>query len=435
LRIAPVAELLGDAILAGYRFGGMLLRPLVPLVLSVRASRGKEDASRAGERYGEASLKRPEGRLVWVHAASVGETIAVLPLIARLTNAGFPVLLTTTTLTSASIAAAQLPEGAVHQFGPLDVATYLDRFLDHWRPFLGIFVESELWPTVIGRLEERAVPLVVVNGRMSYRSFRRWRRFGAAARAVFGRIGLVLARSGEDGDRFRELGAPKVEVSGNLKFDAPPLAAAPDEIVRLRSAIGGRPVWVAAATHEGEESVVAAAHRIIRNRHPGLLTILVPRHPARGDAIRSLLVGERLSVAQRSRGEAFSPDTDVYLADTLGELGLFYRVVPVAFIGGSLVPVGGHNPIEAVRLGAVVIHGPHVHNFSELFATLDRVAPPQPVTDAASLAGAADPLIADSAAAGALAEKSAAALQPLSGALDATMHALEPCLSGTKRWP
>lgn len=425
-----MAEPLGDAILSGYRIGGMLARPLVPLALSLRAARGKEDPARAGERYGRASLPRPEGRLVWVHAASVGETNAVLPLIARLTAAGFPVLLTTTTLTSASIAATNLPPGAIHQFGPLDVPAYVDRFLDHWRPFFVVFVESEIWPAIITRLEEAVVPLVVVNGRMSDRSFRRWRRFRAAARAVFGRIGLVLARSAEDGERFRVLGAPNVEVSGSLKFDAPPLAAAPGDLGRLRSAIAGRPVWVAASTHDGEEAIVAAAHRILKERHPGLLTILVPRHPARGGVIRDLLAGEGLSVALRSRGDGLLPGTDVYLADTLGELGLFYRAAPVAFLGGSLVPVGGHNPIEAVRLGTAALHGPHVHNFAELFAVIDRVAPSAPIVDAASLATAAGPLIADPAAAATVAERSAAALQPLSGALDATMQALKPYLSG-----
>lgn len=422
----PVAEFL----LAGYRLCGSLVRPLVPLVLSVRAARGKEDRARAGERYGKPSLKRPPGRLVWVHAASVGETNAILPLIARLSKAGFPVLFTSTTVTSADIAAAKLPKDAVHQFGPLDVPSYVDRFLDHWRPFFVIFVESELWPTIIMRLEQAVVPLVVVNGRLSDRSFRRWRRLAGAAGTLFGRIGLVLAQSEEDGERFRVLGAPKVRVTGNLKFDTPPLAAAADEVERLRSAIAGRPVWVAASTHEGEEAIVAAAHRLLRERHPGVLTIIVPRHPARGAAIRDMLAAERLSVAQRSRGEPLVREADVYLADTLGELGLFYRVAPVAFLGGSLVPVGGHNPIEPVRLGAAVLHGPHVHNFADLFALLDRVAPAGPIVDPASLASAVGALIADPAAAADRAERSAAALSPLSGALDVTMSALQPYLSG-----
>ena len=425
-----VAEPLADFLLAGYRLFGSVIRPIVPLVLAARVAQGKEDRTRTGERYGRAAMKRPAGRLIWVHAASVGETNAVLPLIERLTKAGFPVLFTSTTLTSANIAAAKLPKDAIHQFGPLDVPAYVDRFLDHWRPYFVIFVESELWPTIVGRLEQAVVPLVIVNGRLSDRSFRSWRRLGGAATGLFSRIGLVLAQSEEDGARFRSLGAPKVQVTGNLKFDTPPLAADAGEVERLRAAIAGRPVWVAASTHEGEEEIVAAAHRILRERYPDVLTIVVPRHPDRGGSVREILAAQRLTVAQRSRGEPLVREADVYLADTLDELGLFYRVAPVAFLGASLVPIGGHNPIEPVRLGAAVLHGPHVHNFADLYELLDRVIPTDPVVDAASLAAAVAGLVADPVAASDRAATSAAALSPLSGALDMTMAALQPYLSG-----
>jgi 3-deoxy-D-manno-octulosonic-acid transferase len=402
----------------------------VPLVLSARVFRGKEDPARTGERYGRPSLKRPPGRLIWVHAASVGETNAALPLVERLTAAGFPVLFTSTTITSARIAAARLPKDAVHQFGPLDVPAYLDRFLDHWRPYFAVFVESEIWPNVIRRLEQAVVPLVIVNGRMSDRSFRRWRTFGAVARTVLSHVSLVLAGSEEDGRRFRALGARRVEATGNLKFDTPPLAADEAEVARLKVAIGGRPVWVAASTHEGEEAIAAAAHALLRDRYPDVLTIVVPRHPVRGAAIRDMLAAERLSVAQRSRREMPARDTDIYLADTLDEMGLIFRVAPVAFLGGSLVANGGHNPIEPLRLGAAVLHGPHVFNFADLYELIDRVAPAAPIVDAASLAAAVGDLLADPGAAPALAAKAADALSPLSGALDATMSALKPYLAG-----
>lgn len=425
-----MADLLAKAILAGYRLSGLALRPLVPIVLAIRAGRGKEDRTRAGERYGRSKISRPAGRVVWVHAASIGETNAVMPLIERLTAASFRVLFTTTTVTSANIAAQRLPPGAVHQFGPLDIASYVDRFLDHWRPELVIFVESELWPTIITKLEKSVVPLVVVNARLSERSFRGWRRFAAVTRALFSRIGLVLARSEEDGARFRELGAPKVVITGNLKFDSPPLAADPGEVERLMSAAGQRPLWVAASTHEGEEAIIADAHRLLRERHPGVLTIVVPRHPERGNAIREVLAARRLSVAQRSRGEPLLREIDVYLADTLGELGLFYRLAPIAFLGGSLIPHGGQNPIEAARLGTAVLHGPNVHNFADTYDWLDRATPAPRINDAPSLAGAVGALLASPKLAADRAAAAAAALAPLAGAIDATMLALRPYLAG-----
>jgi 3-deoxy-D-manno-octulosonic-acid transferase len=421
--------------LAGYRIAGLALQPVVPLALAARARRGKEDMTRTGERYGLTTLTRPEGRLIWVHAASVGETNAILPLISRLTESGFRVVFTSTTVTSAQIAAQRLPAGALHQFGPLDVATYVDRFLAHWRPELAIFVESEIWPTIISRLANRKIPLAVVNGRLSERSFRGWKRFAVVARALFSRISLVLAQSDEDGARFAELGTARVSVTGNLKFDTPPLAAEDGEVERLRSAIGQRPVWIAASTHEGEEEIVGDAHRRLRERHPNLLTIIAPRHPERGTAIRDMLAARRLTVAQRSRGEPLVREIDIYLADTLGELGLFYRAAPIAFLGGSLVPHGGQNPIEPTRLDASVLHGPHVHNFAAVYDRLDAAVPVAPISDAATLAAAVGGLLADPRLRAARAAAAIAALAPLSGALDATMQALRPYLVGAYAAP
>jgi 3-deoxy-D-manno-octulosonic-acid transferase len=430
-----VAEPFADLVLAGYRLLGEALRPLVPFALALRARRGKEDRGRFGERYGRASLARPAGRFVWVHAASVGETNAVLPLIARLTGAGLQVVFTSTTLTSAAIAVRGLPSRAVHQFGPLDVASFVDRFLAHWRPELVIFVESELWPTIVTRLAATGVPLAIVNARLSQRSFRGWSRFASVARALFSRIGLTLAQSDEDAARFASLGAGNVLITGNLKFDAPPLAAAAGDLDRLITDIGQRPVWVAASTHEGEEEMVAEAHRILRVNHPGILTVIVPRHPERGDALRAMLAGRRLSLAQRSRGEPLVREVDVYLADTLGELGLFYRVAPVAFLGGSLVAHGGQNPIEPTRLGTAVLHGPHVHNFADIYSRLDAALPSAAIADGRGLAMEVGRLLANPKAAADRAAAAVAALAPLSGALDLTMRALQPYLAGESPSP
>ncbi len=424
-----MADIAGATIAAGYRLAGLLVRPAIPFILSKRVARGKEDPQRTGERYGRASLPRPPGRLVWVHAASVGETNAVLPLIARMTAVGLAVLFTSTTVTSAGIAAARLPKGAVHQFAPFDLAPFVSRFLAHWRPDLAIFVESEIWPTMLAALAERNTPLVLVNGRLSERSFRGWKRFAGFAGTVFPRIALCLAQSAGDADRFAKLGARDVRVSGNLKFDVPPLDADPVALARLRDAIAGRPVWVAASTHEGEEDIVAAAHRRLRERFPELLTIIVPRHPERGEAVTGSIAGKGMNVAQRSRGQLVARDTDIYVADTLGELGLFYRAAPVAFLGGSLVPHGGQNPIEAVRLDAAVLHGPHVHNFADIYAELDRAVPMAPIIDAQRLTEAVGTLLADPLAAAERAAKAGAAIAHLTGALDASMTAIKPFLS------
>lgn len=419
----------GEFVLGAYRLAGLGLQPLVPLALAWRARRGKEDRKRLGERYGYPSLPRPDGRVVWVHAASVGETNAVMPLVVQLAARGFHVVFTSTTVTSAALAARRLPVGAIHQFGPLDIASYVDRFLAHWRPELVIFVESEIWPTVISRLDRRGIPLAVVNARLSQRSFASWQRLKSFAGVVFSSIALALAQSEEDGARFRGLGTKRVVVTGNLKFDVPPLPAASDEVDRLLDDIRQRPVWVAASTHPGEEEIIAEAHRLMRAKHPGLLTVIVPRHPERGDAVRAVLAERRLSVAQRSRGEPLVREADIYLADTLGELGLFYRVAPVAFLGGSLVPNGGQNPIEAVRLDTAVLHGPHVQNFAEIYRYLDDATAAARIADAAALAAAVDALLADPRTAAERAKAASRALAPLAGALQATLGALEPYLA------
>jgi len=427
---AAPADTVAASVAAGaYRLLGLALMPLMPLALRVRAARGKEDRARVGERFGRASRPRPAGRLAWVHAASVGETNAVMPLVDRIVAAGISVVFTSVTVTAANIAASRLPAGAVHQFSPIDVAPWIGRFLGYWRPDFALFVESELWPVTIVKLAGAGIPQILVNARMSERSFRGWNRFGGVARSLFSRIGLCLARTEEDGERYRSLGVPQVAVTGNLKFDVPAPAADPAAVAAFQALLGNRPVWVAASTHEGEEEIVAAAHQMLRQRHPGLVTIIVPRHPNRGPAIRSLIAARGLAVAQRSAGEPIDPLLDIYLADTLGELGLFYRVAPVAFLGGSLVTHGGQNPIEPVRLDAAILHGPHVHNFAGIYAALDEAGAAETIVDAESLAAAVVALLDDASALRRRLRRASIALAPFSGALDRTAFALAPYLA------
>jgi len=427
LKIA-MSDVFADTLLGAYRLVGRAAVPLLPLALSWRARRGKEDRARLGERFGRAGLSRPPGRLAWIHAASVGETNAAIPLIERIVEAGFSVVFTSVTVSSAGIAAARLPRGALHQFAPIDAPPLINRFLDHWRPDFALFIESELWPTTIFKLSNAGIPQVLVNARLSERSFRGWQRFGGVARSVFGRIPLCLAQSGQDGERYAALGSPRVLVTGNLKFDAPVPDVEAGALAEFRKAVGTRPVWVAASTHEGEEVILADVHRSLCDHFPDLLTIIVPRHPERGDAIRSSLADSGHAVAQRSRAEPIDAETGIYIGDTFGELGLFYRVAPIAFLGGSLVPHGGQNPIEPVKLACAVLHGPHVHNFSDIYAAIDGAGTHSTIGDGAELTKSLTALFSDPSAAKRHAEIVADALAPFSGTLDATIAALGPLL-------
>lgn len=388
-----MSEVLGEAALSLYRKIGRMAAPVLSLVLTIRTRAGKEDPRRRNERLGWPRRTRPAGPLVWIHAASVGETVSVLPLVERLVEDGFAVLLTSGTVTSARIAEDRLPRGAFHQYVPLDVGPFVDRFLDHWRPDVVLFVESEIWPATIERVSRRDLPVVLINARMSERSFARWRRLGSLPKAVFGRISQALAQAAGDGERLAALGVPAVTVTGNLKFDGRPLAADPAETARLAGLLAGRPVWIAASTHPGEEMIAARAHRLARERLPALVTVIAPRHPDRGDALRADLAEQGLVVASRSRGELPGPKTDVYLADTIGEMGLVYRLAPIAFVGGSLAPRGGQNPIEPARLDVAVLHGGSTRNFAEIYGELDRCGGATTVADDETLARAIVDLI------------------------------------------
>jgi 3-deoxy-D-manno-octulosonic-acid transferase len=416
------------AALRAYRLLSAAAAPLAPLFLAQRLRRGKEHRARVGERRGEARFARPGGPLVWVHGASVGELVAVLPLIERIAERGIGVLVTSGTVTSGGLAEQRLPRGVIHQFVPLDVPRFVRRFLGHWRPDLALFVESDLWPNMIVEASARGVPMIVVNGRLSENSFRRWRRLPAMIVNLLGRFDLCLARAPADASRFGELGAPRVVTTGNLKFDVPGLPADRTKLAELQDVIGNRPVIAAASTHAGEESAVIDAHARLRGNFPGLLTLIAPRHPERGPGVRELAGAAGLKAALRSRGERPDAATEIYVADTMGELGLIYRLAPVVFIGGSLVRHGGQNPIEAAKLGAAILHGPHVWNFAEIYEALDAAHGAEPVADADRLAGALAAWLNDPAARARAADAARATVDALGGALERTLQSLEPYL-------
>lgn len=324
---------------------------------------------RVAERRGIATLDRPEGALIWLHAVSVGEAQSILGLAARLARKA-AVLITTTSATSAQLVAERLPEGCQHQFAPLDTPGAVRRFLDHWRPALFVLTESEIWPRQIVECDRRGIPVALVNARLSDRSLENWRRAAPLARTLLGKLALVQAQDKRTAEGLVAMGLPRarISVAGTLKSAAEPLPADPAKLATLRAATGERPVWVAASTHPGEEAPVLAAHRDLLATRPGLLLILAPRHPERGSEVAGEIDAAGLTYSRRSAGAL--PEAQVYLADTLGELGLWFRLSPVAVIGGGFREIGGHNPLEPVRLGAHAITGPHVTNFAGIYAEL-----------------------------------------------------------------
>lgn len=426
--VAAVAKRLPHT-LTTYRLLAAALTPLAGTVLTRRLARGKEHPTRISERRGEAAVPRPQGPLVWVHGASVGELVAALPIVERLRAREFPVLVTSGTVTSAELASQRLPDNAIHQFVPLDSPIFIKRFLDHWRPDLALFVESDLWPNLIFGAAQRRIPLILLNGRMSERSFARWRRLPKTIETLLEQFDLCLVRAPEDAERFGALGAPRIQTTGNVKLDVPPLPADLKALTALRVAIAGRQIIVAASTHPDEEGAILEAHRRLRLDYPRLLTIIVPRHPERGAEVAALAASQNLEAVQRSLGVLPNAATEIYVCDTLGELGLIYRLASVVFMGGSLIPHGGQNPIEPIKLGAPVVHGPHVENFADLYEALDKGSGAGPVADAADLAARLKALLSDNKMRGRLAAAGRKTIDALAGAADRSMAAIEPYLA------
>jgi 3-deoxy-D-manno-octulosonic-acid transferase len=370
----------------GWTVTATVLAPALRLNLRRRAANGREIAERLPERFGVDPTPRPAGRLLWMHAASVGETLSVLPVLDALRDR-VKVLLTTGTVTSQALLAQRIAEqglvgDVIPRFAPLDVPSWVRRFLSHWQPDAACFVESELWPNQLAACQARGIKLMLLNARMSDRSFACWHRAPGFARRVLGGFTHIQARGAEDARRLRALGATQVDSPGDLKFAAPPLPVDQAELDRLRTVLNRRPVWLAASTHPGEETLVAAAHRMIAPAHPGLLTIIAPRHPDRGPALSAELAAPR-----RGAGQDPPVEEGIWIADTMGELGLLYLLAPIAFVGRSLVASGGgQNPLEPARLGCAIAIGPYTANFSGHVALLRDAGGLVDVADAASLA-------------------------------------------------
>lgn len=339
--------------------------PVLRAYLKKRAAAGKEDVQRGAERRGQAAMPRPAGRLVWFHAASVGESLSLLSLVEHTlkANPALHVLVTTGTVTSAKLMATRLPEGAFHQYVPVDHPRWVEEFLDHWRPDVALWAESEFWPNLLMAVQKRRIPAVLLNARMSRESFRTWSFARGMIGSLLATFDLCLAQNTAEAERLRLLGAKNVRVSANLKYAAAPLPFDTAALTALEEMAQHRPRVLWASTHEGEETLAAQQHQALMAQHQNLLTVIVPRHPARGAAIAADLKKSGLVIAQRSTGEAMTDQTQIYIADTLGELGLFYRFCKNVVMGGSFEDIGGHNPIEPAQAGCVIFFGPMRYNF------------------------------------------------------------------------
>lgn len=416
------------AALAGYRLAGILIYPFAVPYLAFRQIKGKEDRHRRLERLGHASAPRPRGPLIWAHAASVGETLALVPLIRELRRREIHVLLTTGTVTSAEIVRARLGDQVIHQYVPIDLKFPVKRFISYWKPDACITAESEIWPTTVQELTRRKIAQIRVNGRISDRSFKRWRNYEAIAEALFGQMSLVVAQSDLDAERFRDLGAWPVLVSGNLKGDTDPPPCDPAVLERYRREIGERKTWAAISTFEGEEKAAATIHKALKPRD-GQLTIIVPRHPERADEIEEMLKAQGHVVARRSRDDRLTPETDIFLGDSMGEMGLYLRLTEVAFVGRSLIGEGGQNPLEPAMLGCAVLSGSRVQNFRDVYSNLVRRGGARLVRDVEMLAKAVHYLLGNDVARRKMIDAGHETTEEMRGALSTTIKALEPFIN------
>lgn len=373
------------------RIYNTLIRILYPLVIKryikKRQLNGKEDVKRFNERIGRPAKKRPEGKLIWLHGASVGESLSMLPLINKLLES-YPdshVMVTTGTVTSAEVMEKRLPERAFHQYIPIDNPAFVTRFIRHWQPDLVLWFESDLWPALLSGIKRKNIPLILVNGRISNKSFKRWQQFDFISKELLDCFTFCLGQSEEDAYRLRVLGAKNSMCLGNLKYAGINPPVDPDKKAEIESQINSRPLWVVSSTHHDEELKIGRFLKKTNSEVPGLLTLIAPRHPNRGPEIQEQLNSLGLKTALRSKGEKITPDTDVYIADTIGEVGIWYDLSPIVFIGGSLIPHGGQNFMEPSRFRDAVIVGPYMHNFTDAMNRAKKADAVIQINDAAEL--------------------------------------------------
>ncbi len=362
--------------------------PLLSRYLNRRIASGKEDPDRILERKGLTDIPRPDGKVIWVHGASVGESLSVLPVIEDLLEKSdnLFIVLTTGTMSSANMLKDRLPERTCHQYTPLDHPDWIANFLRHWQPSVVVWLESEFWPNILHGIKQQKIPLVLLNGRVSDQSFTRWKKIPFIIGPMLAMFDDCLAQSGEDSRRLTYLGARNAVNHGNIKLGAPPLPADETILADFSAALGDRPRWMLSSSHDGEETLAGDIHLALADGHPELLSLIVPRHPTRGVVIAESLRARGIKTGLRSAGDKPESHMGAYVADTVGELGIYYRLCDIVVIGKSFItPGGGQNPFEATKLEKAVILGPHMSNFTEITETMLQTGAAIQVSDRAGL--------------------------------------------------
>ena len=414
-------------LIRAYSAATRLISPVLPLLLRRRARAGKEDPARREERYGKASLPRPEGQLFWLHGASMGELTMLLPLIEHM-GQHYPqahILVTSGTVTSAKLMETRLPARAFHQYVPLDTPKAAARFLDHWKPDLALWAESEIWPNLILQTKARGVPMALINARLSAKSIEGWSKRKSSALALFNCFDLILAGDSDTQNGLSWLLSKDITMTGNLKDAAAKLPAAPADLKTLSRAVGQRPVWCAASTHAGEEELILAAHRQVLKTHPNALLILALRHPERRVEVSPLLQG--FQSATRSRQEMPRAKNQIYLFDTIGEMGLAFSLSDISFVCGSLVKgLMGHNPLEPARFGNAVLTGAHIASFADSYKAMIAFNAAQRILNPDMIGQTITSLLSDADALQTAQQQALHFAQSRDGVLDAVWQELSP---------
>ncbi|MET3589623.1 3-deoxy-D-manno-octulosonic-acid transferase [Bartonella silvatica] len=422
-----MVELKARTALLIYRMVGFCLYPIVPFYLLLRTIRGKEEQGRQKERLGKSQKTRPQSPLIWLHAASVGETLALVPLINYILSMNVNILLTTCTVTSSSLAKKHFGNRLIHQYAPLDLDRAVHRFINHWKPDLALICESEIWPLRIKELAKMRIPQILVNAHMSERSFKAWQKRQILAKHIFQHINLAIGQNERDVTYYNALGVKSVAFSGNLKADVLPIENKA-LLAHYRNALNNRPIWAAISTHEGEEEVAFEVHKILKNYLPDLLTIIVPRHPERLEDLIKKCDHNNLRFIRRSSNTLPDANTDILWGDTIGEMGLFLRLSKVSFIGKSLCGNGGHNPLELALLGSAILTGPHVSNFQEMFEQFLKHDAAYMIEDTKQLSIQVYKLLTNEMLRQEMADKAYKVATEMAGALERTLKLLEPFL-------
>lgn len=404
--------------------------PVLEHILKLRCERGKEISARLGERKGVADMARPSGKLLWLHGASVGESLSALLLVERLLEAdeNLHIMVTTGTVTSAELLENRLPKRAFHQFIPLDNPLWVKKFYDHWQPDMVLWMESEIWPHLLLEAKKRGIPVALLNARISPKSLDNWRKFPKTISEIMSVFSFCHAQADYEIGHLEALGANNIAALGNLKYAAAAPSCDEIELEALKKELAGRDILFYASTHKGEEILAAKTHERLKEKFPDLLTLIAPRHPQRGVGICAEFEKEGFEISCRSEGKGLNKKSDIYICDTLGEYGLFYRLADIAIIGGSFVPHGGQTPIEAAKLGCPIIYGEYMFNFVEICEELEKAEAALLVKGGGALGEAISDLLGNADSRGKMADNAKKVAMDNAAVIDRVMKHISPLL-------